>query len=197
MAFLNLNNAEFIKSAASPEGFIKDALPSVVFAGKSNVGKSSVINKLLNRKNFARVGEAPGKTIHVNYFLIDRKAYFVDLPGYGYAKVAQSEKEKWGPMIEGYIQNSTNLKNIFVLLDIRHNPTSDDIMLINYLFHYNKPITVIATKADKLSRSAQKKAVKNLADVVGIGVQNVFTVSSSEKTGKREILDRIQQILEN
>lgn len=105
MSIINVNNAEFIKSAASPEGFIRDELPSIVFAGKSNVGKSSVINKLLNRRNFARVGEAPGKTIHVNYFLIDRKAYFVDLPGYGYAKVSQTERQRWAELMENYFQD--------------------------------------------------------------------------------------------
>lgn len=195
---MEIKNATFKISVADGGAIPNYASPEIAVAGKSNVGKSSFINFMTNNGKLAKTSADPGRTRLLNYFEINGgEFYFVDLPGYGYAKVAQSEKEKWGPMIEGYIQNSTNLKNIFVLLDIRHNPTSDDIMLINYLFHYNKPITVIATKADKLSRSAQKKAVKNLADVVGIGVQNVFTVSSSEKTGKREILDRIQQILEN
>ena len=102
MAELNINKAEFIKSAAAPSGFIRDPLPNIVFSGKSNVGKSSVINRLLNRKNFARVGQSPGKTIHVNYFLIDKKVYFVDLPGYGYAKVSKAERERWGKLMEQF-----------------------------------------------------------------------------------------------
>ena len=126
MAELNINKAEFIKSAAAPSGFIRDALPNIVFSGKSNVGKSSVINRLLNRKNFARVGQSPGKTIHVNYFLIDKKVYFVDLPGYGYAKVSKAERERWGKLMEQFFAVDGLIDLGVMIVDSRHKPTADD-----------------------------------------------------------------------
>ena len=123
---MNLQNAEFIRSAAKPADFPRDRLPQVVFAGRSNVGKSSVINRLLNRKNFARVGAAPGKTTHINYFLIDRKLYLVDLPGYGYAKVSKPEKERWGRLIESYFADPELMTLGVLIVDARHKPTADD-----------------------------------------------------------------------
>ena len=136
MATLNLNKAEFLKSAVSPSGFLAADLPCIVFAGKSNVGKSSVINKLLLRKNFARVGEAPGKTTHINYFLIDEKMYLIDLPGYGYAKVSKSVTENWGAMMEEYFENRQGLKKVVQLVDIRHAPSAQDQQMYEYLRHY-------------------------------------------------------------
>ena len=192
---MNFHNVEFLISAANPGSFPKERLPEIAFAGKSNVGKSSVINRLLMRKNFARVGDKPGKTIHVNYFVLDKKCYLVDLPGYGYAKVAKDEKAKWGAMIEGYLTGSERLKNVFVLLDIRHKPTEDDKMMVNFLFHYNIPFTLIATKADKLSRMQQMKNRQMLASEMGVGVDNVYLTSSLNKTGKEAIFERIGQIL--
>ena len=126
MTGLNLNNAEFIKSAADPSGFLRAELPCIVFAGKSNVGKSSVINRVLNRRNFARVGAHPGKTIHVNYFLIDRRAYFVDLPGYGYASVSRSERERWGRLMERFFDEPERITLGVMIVDSRHKPTADD-----------------------------------------------------------------------
>ena len=120
MNTLNVNKAEFVKSAANPSGFIRSELPNIVFSGKSNVGKSSVINRLLNRKNFARVGQSPGKTIHVNYFLIDKKAYFVDLPGYGYAKVSRTEKERWGKLMEQFFAAEGLITLGVMIVDSRH-----------------------------------------------------------------------------
>ncbi len=153
MSIINVNNAEFIKSAASPEGFIRDELPSIVFAGKSNVGKSSVINKLLNRRNFARVGEAPGKTIHVNYFLIDRKAYFVDLPGYGYAKVSQTERQRWAELMENYFQDPSRVSLGVMIVDSRHAPTKDDVTMAEWFKGSGMPMVVVANKCDKLKKS--------------------------------------------
>lgn len=195
---MEIKSAKFIISVADGGKIPDYNSMEIAVAGKSNVGKSSFINFMTNHGKLAKTSSEPGRTRLLNYFEINNgEFYFVDLPGYGYARVAQTEKEKWGPMIEGYIQNSGRLKNVFVLLDIRHDPTKDDIMLINYLFHYNIPITIIATKADKLSRAQQQKAVKNLADKVCVGTSDVLTVSSLTKSGKQAILDRIQQILEN
>ena len=129
MATLNVNKAEFIKSAASPRQFIQSSIPSVVFAGKSNVGKSSVINRMLNRKNFARVGASPGKTIHVNYFFIDQKIYFVDLPGYGYAKVSQAERDRWGKLMEDFFATTGLIDLGVMIVDARHKPTADDVTM--------------------------------------------------------------------
>lgn len=153
MANINFNNAEFIKSAASPEGFIRDRLPSIVFAGKSNVGKSSVINRLLNRKNFARVGSAPGKTIYVNYFLLDKRVYFVDLPGYGYAKVSQAERDRWGRLMEEYFADPERISLGVMIVDSRHKPTADDITMASWFKSTDCCLTVVANKCDKLKKS--------------------------------------------
>ena len=136
MPTLNLNKAEFLKSAVSPSGFLTADLPCIVFAGKSNVGKSSVINRLLNRKNFARVGSQPGKTVHVNYFCIDRRAYFVDLPGYGYASVAKTERDRWGKLMEEFFADPARITLGIMIVDARHKPTADDeTMAAWFQFH--------------------------------------------------------------
>ena len=153
MGSVNLNKAEFIKSAAAPDGFIRDGRPAVVFAGKSNVGKSSVINRVLNRRNFARVGEAPGKTIHVNYFLIDEKLYFIDLPGYGYAKVSQAERQRWAGLMEAFFSDAGRASLGVMIVDSRHNPTADDISMADWFKASGMPLTVLANKCDKLKKS--------------------------------------------
>ena len=132
MATLNLNKAEFLKSAVSPSGFLAADLPCIVFAGKSNVGKSSVINRLLNRKNFARVGSQPGKTVHVNYFCIDGRAYFVDLPGYGYASVAKTERARWGKLMEDFFADPARITLGVMIVDARHKPTADDETMVSF-----------------------------------------------------------------
>ena len=153
MASLNVNRAEFIKSAASSAQFIHSSVPSVVFAGKSNVGKSSVINRLLNRKNFARVGAAPGKTVHVNYFFIDGKVYFVDLPGYGYAKVSQSEKERWGRLMEQFFAEKDVITLGVMIVDSRHKPTADDVTMADWFKASGCRLVLVANKVDKLKKS--------------------------------------------
>lgn len=195
---MEIKNAKFVQSVSNGKVIPSFDAPEIAIAGKSNVGKSSFINFMVNQNKLARTSGDPGRTRLVNFFEINGgEFYFVDLPGYGYAKVSKEEKAKWGPMIEGYLENGKNLVHVFVLLDIRHDPTKDDMQMINYLFHFNFPFSIIATKADKLSKMQQKKALQNIATKVGIGVDNIYTVSSSEKTGKREILDRIAQILKN
>lgn len=148
---MNLHNAQFVISAAKPGDFPRDGLPQIAFAGKSNVGKSSVINKLLLRKSFARVGEAPGKTTHINYFRIDDKAYFVDLPGYGYAKVSQVEKERWGKLIEGYFAGG-HIDLGIMIVDARHKPTANDVTMAEWFKGTGCPFVVVANKLDKLRK---------------------------------------------
>ena len=149
---MNFQNVEFLISAASPEAFPKRTLPEIAFAGKSNVGKSSVINRLLQRKNFARVGDKPGKTIHVNYFLLDNACYLVDLPGYGFAKVSQAEKERWGKLMEDYFAAGRITLGVMIV-DYRHPPTNNDITMANWFLESGCPFVVVANKLDKLKKS--------------------------------------------
>lgn len=158
---VNLHNAEFLRSAVKEADFPHDALPQIVFAGKSNVGKSSVINKLLNRKNFARVSAQPGKTIHINYFVIDKKLYLVDLPGYGYARVSKAEQQRWGTLMETYF--AMDLLTLGVqIVDIRHKPTRDDVTMADWFHASGKPWVVIANKLDKIKKS---QLAGNLAEI--------------------------------
>lgn len=149
---MNFQNVEFLISAASPRDFPANRLPEIAFAGKSNVGKSSVINRLLQRKNFARVGDKPGKTVHVNYFTLDRKCYLVDLPGYGFAKVSQSEKERWGKLMEDYFAANRITLGILIV-DYRHPPTNNDITMARWFLDSGCPFAVVANKMDKLKKS--------------------------------------------
>ena len=149
---MNFQNVEFLTSAASPKDFPANRLPEIAFAGKSNVGKSSVINRLLQRKNFARVGDKPGKTIHVNYFTLDRKCYLVDLPGYGFAKVSQSEKERWGKLMEDYFAANRITLGILIV-DYRHPPTNNDITMAHWFLDSGCPFEVVAYKMDKQKKS--------------------------------------------
>ena len=191
-----IKNAKFVTSVADAKSLYDTQTSEIAIAGKSNVGKSSFINYICNNGKLARTSGDPGRTRLLNYFEINNgEFFFVDLPGYGYAKVAKTEKAKWGSMIEGYLTGSSNLKNVFVLLDIRHKPTDDDKMMVNFLFHYNIPFTLIATKADKLSRMQQMKNRQMLASEMGVGVDNVYITSSLNKTGKEAIFERIGQIL--
>lgn len=191
-----IKNAEFLTSVADSGKLPDFGAPEIAFAGKSNVGKSSFINFLTGNGKLARTSGDPGRTRLLNFFGINgREVVFVDLPGYGFAKVAKTEKAKWGAMIEGYLTGSSNLKNVFVLLDVRHEPTADDKMLLNFLYHYNIPFTVIATKCDKLSRAQLTKRRAEIASSVGVGTGNVYMISALKKTGKEEILARLDALL--
>ena len=193
MAELNINKAEFIKSAAAPSGFIRDALPNIVFSGKSNVGKSSVINRLLNRKNFARVGQSPGKTIHVNYFLIDKKVYFVDLPGYGYAKVSKAERERWGKLMEQFFAIDGLIDLGVMIVDSRHKPTADDVTMAKWFKSTGCPLVVVANKADKLKKSEIEPNLELIRLTLGLDDSTPLILFSVEKGSGREAL--MSQIL--
>ncbi|MFB0921415.1 MAG: ribosome biogenesis GTP-binding protein YihA/YsxC [Oscillospiraceae bacterium] len=193
---MNLNNAEFIKSAANPKDFISGSLTTIVFAGKSNVGKSSVINRLLNRNNFARVGASPGKTVHVNYFLIDRKAYFVDLPGYGYAKVSKSEKERWGKLMEEFFAGEGLITLGVMIVDARHKPTADDEIMANWFISSGCPFIVIANKCDKLKKSEMEPNVELIRETLQLPQEVRVILFSAEKgTGNSELLTEIMKFV--
>lgn len=195
---MEIKQAKFITSVASADSLLETETVEIAVAGKSNVGKSSFINFMTNQSKLARTSVDPGRTRLLNYFEINKgQFYFVDLPGYGYAKVAKSEKNKWGDMIEGYLLKCKNLKNVFVLLDSRHDPTADDKMLLNFLFHYNIPFTVIATKADKLSKIKQIENRRAIANTIGVGPENVIFTSAESRQGKDDVLARIEQILKS
>lgn len=195
MAKLNLNRAEFIRSAASASQFIRTPMPTVVFAGKSNVGKSSVINRILNRKNFARVGAEPGKTIHVNYFLIDDKMYFVDLPGYGYAKVSQSERDRWGKLMEDFF--SSGLMSLGVMIvDARHKPTADDVTMAEWFKASGKPFAVAANKLDKLKKSEIEPNIALIRETLGLNENTTVIPFSAEKgQGREELVSEILNLI--
>lgn len=191
-----IKNAVFFTSVASEDRIPSGDVPEIAVAGKSNVGKSSFINALCGNGKLAKTSKDPGRTRLLNYFSVNGGAfYLVDLPGYGYAKVSDAEKEKWGKLIEGYFQKSKNIKNVFVLLDVRREPSEDDKMMLKYLYFYRIPFTIIATKADKFSRSAAFTRRKQIADAIGVGVDNVYLTSSQEKTGFDKINERIDLVL--
>ena len=190
---VNLHNAEFLRSAVKESDFPTDGLPQVVFAGKSNVGKSSVINKLLGRKNFARVSAQPGKTIHINYFSIDKKLYLVDLPGYGYARVSKAEQQRWGALMETYF--ALGLLDIGVqIVDIRHKPTRDDETMANWFRACEKPWIVIANKLDKIKKSQLEGNLAVIRETLLLPEEVPVVPFSAEKgMGKEEVLALIYQ----
>ena len=190
---INFNKAEFILSAVNQSTFIRDGRPQVAFAGRSNVGKSSVINRLLNRKNFARVGATPGKTTQVNYFLIDGKIYFTDLPGYGYAKVSKKEREKWGQMIETYLTSRETLRGVVILVDARHAPTKDDVAMYEWMRYYEMPLLVVATKSDKIPRGKWNKQESLIKKTLNFQAEDDFIAFSAKtKEGKDAVWQWIE-----
>ncbi len=187
MAF-NISNAEFVRSAVKKADFPRDRLPQIVFAGRSNVGKSSVINKLLNRKNFARVGAAPGKTTHINYFLIDKKLYLVDLPGYGYAKVSKEEKARWGKLIESWFADTELMTLGVQIVDARHKPTADDCTMAEWFKTCGKPYVVVANKLDKLKKSEIEGNIARIRETLGLDEDSIVIPFSAEKGDGRQAL---------
>ena len=185
---MNLHNAEFVRSVTSVSDCPKDRLPQIAFAGKSNVGKSSVINCLLLRKNFARVGEAPGKTTHINFFRIDEKIYLVDLPGYGYAKVPMKEKERWGKLMEAYFAAAETLSYGVMIVDARHKPTANDVIMANYFLQTGKPFAVVANKLDKLKKSEIEPNLLCIRQTLSLPETVQLIPFSAEKGNGREAL---------
>ena len=188
---MNFNNVEFLISAAAPKDFPQNRIPEIAFAGKSNVGKSSVINRILNRKNFARVCDKPGKTIHVNYFTVDKTCYFVDLPGYGYAQVSQSEKARWGKLMEDYFAAGRITLGILIV-DYRHPPTKNDITMAQWFIGSGCPFVVVANKMDKLKKSELEPNLKVIREDLELPEGTPIIPFSAEKgNGKDELVRMI------
>ncbi|GGE28089.1 ribosome biogenesis GTP-binding protein YihA/YsxC [Streptococcus himalayensis] len=189
---INTHNAEILLSAANKSHYPQDDIPEIALAGRSNVGKSSFINTLLNRKNLARTSGKPGKTQLLNFFNIDDKLRFVDVPGYGYAKVSKAERAKWGKMIEEYLTSRENLRAVVSLVDLRHDPSSDDVQMYDFLKYYEIPVIVVATKADKIPRGKWNKHESAIKKKLDFDKGDDFIVFSSvDKSGLDDAWDAI------
>ena len=193
---MNFQNVEFELAAGRKDQLPKGSLPEIVFSGKSNVGKSSLINALMNRKSLARTSSQPGKTQTINFYNINDEMYLTDLPGYGFAKVSKSEKEKWGKMIERYLHSSKQLRAVFLLIDIRHDPSANDRMMYEWMVYQGFAPIIIATKLDKIKRSQIQKQVKAVKE--GLGVRPgtaVIPFSAQTKQGREEIWEIMEQLI--
>ncbi len=190
---MNIHNVEFLISAVNKTQYPKNNLPEIAMVGRSNVGKSSLINKVLNRKNFARVSSKPGKTITINFYNLDNSLGIVDLPGYGYAKVSKSEKLKWGDMINTYLDERENLKLILLLVDSRHKPSVDDLTMLEWIKYFNRDFYVIATKADKLKPSQREAAFKECFEPLNITPDKFIPFSAETGEGRDEIISIFEQ----
>lgn len=194
---MNLQKVEFIRSAAQPNAFLTDGLPQIAFSGKSNVGKSSVLNCVLQRKNFARVGQKPGKTVHINYFKIDGRAYFVDLPGYGYAQVAASEKERWGRLMESYFAQAGRITLGVMIVDARHAPTKLDCVMADLFKDTERHFVVVANKLDKLKKSEVEPNLRCIRETLALPEYVKLIPFSAEKgTGREELVREILRAVE-
>ncbi|WP_188453489.1 ribosome biogenesis GTP-binding protein YihA/YsxC [Virgibacillus oceani] len=184
---MKVTNAEIVISAVSQKQYPSDQLPEIALAGRSNVGKSSFINKLINRKNLARTSSKPGKTQTLNFYKINEMFYFVDVPGYGYAKVSKKEREKWGGMMEEYFETRDTLKAVLLITDIRHEPTKDDIQMYDFLKHFELPVVVIATKLDKIPKGKRDRHLKRTKETLQIEKGDILIPFSAESgEGKDE-----------
>ncbi|HBM7280426.1 TPA: YihA family ribosome biogenesis GTP-binding protein [Clostridioides difficile] len=189
---MKIRSSEITMSAVNKSQYPAEGIPEIALAGRSNVGKSSIINTLLNRRNFARTSQTPGKTRTINFYLINNEFYFVDLPGYGYAKIAKSEKEKWGGIMERYLESRQELCSIFLLVDIRHESTADDKLMYEWIKHFGYNCVVIATKADKISRGQYQKHISIIRKKLQMeSSEKVIPVSSLKKTGVEELWEEI------
>ena len=193
---MNLQNVEFVKSAANAGGFIRDGRPNIVFSGKSNVGKSSVINCLLNRKNFARVGAQPGKTVHINYFLVDKTAYFTDLPGYGFAKVSKSERDRWSALMEAFFAEPGLITLGVMIVDARHKPTADDVTMAAWFKETGCPLVVVANKLDKLAKREIDGNLQTIRETLALEKSAVLIpFSAVKRTGRDQLLSEIARFV--
>ena len=185
---MNYHNVSFVKSVTDRKGFIRDGRTQIVFSGKSNVGKSSVINCLLNRKNFARVGGTPGKTVHINYFSIDDTVYFVDLPGYGYAAVAKAERDRWGRLLEAYFSEDGLIAAGVMIVDGRHRPTADDVTMAGWFRSAECPVIVVANKCDKVKRTELEGNLALIRETLALGDDvRILPFSAEKGTGRAEL----------
>lgn len=193
---MKINSVELVVSAVRRSQYPTDNKPEFLLVGRSNVGKSSFINTVINRKNYARTSSNPGKTQTINFYLVNDEFYLVDAPGYGFANLGKTKKKKFGLMMEDYLQNRPNLKQVFMLIDFRIKPTSDDIMMYNFLEHYNIPVTIVATKTDKVGITHQQKQRNLILKELELTVGNDFVMFSNiNKTGRDEIHDKIKRII--
>ncbi len=193
---LNFNKVEFIRSAVKPADFIRDGLPQLAFAGRSNVGKSSVINRLVNRKNFARVGASPGKTSQINYFLLDGRAYLVDLPGYGYAKVSKAERDRWGRLMEDYFASGLITLGVMIV-DARHKPTADDVTMAGWFYDAECPLAVAANKLDKLKKPEIEPNLERIRETLDLREGDGLIPFSAERgDGKEQLIALLRAMLE-
>ena len=191
---MNFHNAELLVSAVKETQYPNSSIPEIAMVGRSNVGKSSLINKVLNRKNFARTSSKPGKTATINFYNIDKKVNLVDLPGYGYAKVSKNEQLAWGEMINHYLENRDQLNLIFLLVDSRHLPTSNDLMMLEWIEHYNIDYYVIATKTDKLKPSQRQKQIDDILECLNIDESRFITFSAENGENKDKIISVLSSL---
>ena len=195
---MKINSVKYMTSAVRESQYPTDGKTEFLLVGRSNVGKSSFINTIVNRKNMARTSAIPGKTQTLNFYLVNEDFYLVDVPGYGFAKVSKSLKNKFGMIIEEYLRNRDNLSNVFMIIDFRHKPTEDDVLMYNYLKYYNIPVTIVATKCDKVSKNNYDKNKKTIVDTLNMqSSDDLILFSTVNKIGRQEILDKIDSILNN
>ena len=190
---MTIKESKFVQSLSAFGSFPGQGLPEIAMVGKSNVGKSSLINSMTNNSKLARTSAEPGKTRLVNLYLINEAFFLVDLPGYGFARAPKQEKDRWAAMIEGYLKGSEHLKRVFQLVDIRHEPTEDDQLMVEYLRHYELPFTVVATKADKLSKAQRGKSIPAICRKLAVQPWEVMVYSSKDGTGKDKLLELIEE----
>lgn len=195
---MQINKSELEAVAVKPMQYPEPSVPEIAFAGRSNVGKSSLLNLLTRRKNLARVSGSPGKTRTINFYRINDEFRIVDLPGYGYARVSKSESEKWGAMMESYLENREGLLKVIQLVDIRHKPSAQDVQMYDYLKYFNLDGIVVATKADKVSSNQRSKNILEIRKTLGMSkVDKIIPVSALKKSGHEVLLDEIEKLLEN
>lgn len=193
---MKIKDVEMVISAVRRSQYPEGELPEFLLVGRSNVGKSSFINTIINRKNFARISSKPGKTQTLNFYLVNHKFYLVDVPGYGYASVSKKKQQKFGMMIEEYLKTREELRHVFLLIDFRHKPSEDDVLMYQFLKHYEVPVTIVATKVDKVGTSVRQKQRKLILDELDLQLGDEFVMFSSiTKAGSDEVLDKIERII--
>ncbi len=193
---MKINSVEMSVSAVRRSQYPEDDKPEFMLVGRSNVGKSSFINTIIHRKNFARTSSRPGKTQTLNFYLVNEEFYLVDVPGYGYAAVNKEKQRKFGMMIEDYLKNRSQLRTVFMLIDFRHKPTEDDVLMYNFLKHFEKHVILVATKIDKVSKNAREKQKKLIKDTIDLVLGDELVLFSSvSKEGKNEIQDKIEKLV--